>query len=74
MKTKMKNNMDITEYTRSINDANQAMFRAKYGLREFHSDSRIKVELWLKAQCKIEDYSLDTIVDFIDSQGGLSKD
>ena len=66
--------MDITEYTRSINDANQSMFKAKYGLKEYHSDSRIKVELWLKAQCNVKDYSLDTIVALIDSQGGLSKD
>jgi len=70
----MKNNMDITEYTRSVNDANQAMFKAKYGLKEYHSDSRIKVELWLKAQCKIKDYSLDTMVEFIDSIGKLNKD
>ena len=66
--------MDITEYTRSINDANQRMFKAKYGLREFHSDSRIKAELWLKAQCKIKDYNLDIVIAFIDEIGGLDKD
>ena len=70
----MKNNMDITEYTRSINDANKAMFKAKYGLREFHSDSRSVAEQWLKNQKIIKPDSLDTMVDFIDSQGGLSKD
>ena len=66
--------MDITEYTRSISDANQRMFKAKYGLKEFHSDSRIKAELWLKAQCKIKDYSLSSMVAFMDEIGGLDKD
>ena len=66
--------MDITEYPRSINDANRRMFKAKYGLREFHSDSRNVAEQWLKNQKIIKPDSLDTIVDFIDSQGELSKD
>lgn len=66
--------MDITEYTRSINDANQAMFKAKYGLREFHSNSRSVAEQWLKNQKIIKPNNLDTIVELIDSQGGLSKD
>ena len=70
--------MDITEYTRSINDANQSMFKAKYGLKEYHSDSKTKAELWLKAQrvASVIDYEggMDAMVRLIDSQGGLSKD
>ena len=68
--------MNITEYTRSINDANQQMFKAKYGLKEFHSDNKSRVKLWLQQMesQEQEESNLDSMIAFTDSIGGLSKD
>jgi hypothetical protein len=52
------------------------MFKAKYGLTEFHSDNESRVKLWLQQMIakEQEENKLDSMVSFTDSIGGLDKD